>query len=178
MLERLFDYESGSRELGSGLAHEVDDAEGRVAVGQEVVDEQHPVALAEVVSADADVVVPVLGEGVDSGGEHVVHGARLLFLGEHDRQFHQVAGHDGRGDSARLDRENLVRPAAAEPSDEFLGYGSHQLRVHLMVDEAVHFQDASLEAFPVVQYALFEQVHVVSVYMCACGWLSCCCRVL
>ena len=156
VLEGLLDDEAHSREPRPGLTHQVEDPFCGVAVGQEVVDEQHVVARMQVIPAHADVVVPVLRKGVDRRGEHVLHRARALLLREDHRELHQVARHDGRGDAARLDREDLVGSRTGETPHELLGNCLHQHGIHLVVDEVVDLQDAPFEAPPFGKDPLFE----------------------
>ena len=62
VLECFLDDESHALECGSCLLAEVDDALGSVAVGKEVVDEEHVVVGCEIVAADDNVIFALLGE--------------------------------------------------------------------------------------------------------------------
>ena len=160
VLEGFLDEEAHAHEFGTGLLHEVENTLGRVAVGQEVIDEEHLVALLQIVAAHANVVGALLCEGEDGGLEHVFHRAGSLFLGEHHGEFEQIAHHDGGGDAAGFDGDNLVDVRAGEAAHEFNGHGLHEDGVHLMVDEIVDFQDASFEASAVAKDTVFECFHV------------------
>ena len=61
-LEALLDEEAHALQGGTSLLHQVDDAIGRIAIGQEVIDEQHMVVLSEIVAADTYRIGGVLGE--------------------------------------------------------------------------------------------------------------------
>ena len=70
---------------GPGLFHQIQNPHGGIAVGQEIIDEQHAVLRAQVFAAHAHSVVLPLGEGMNGGAEHVLHGAGLLLLGKDHR---------------------------------------------------------------------------------------------
>ena len=165
VLEGLFDDESHAYQFGTGLLHQVDDTLSSVSVGQEVVDEQHLVARAEEVAADADVIRALLGEGENRGGQHVLHRAGFLLLGEDDGQFEQIAHHDGRGNAAGLYCDDFVDLGRCEAAYEFHTNALHQDGIHLMVDEVVHFQDSSGEAASVAEDAVFQCLHCLILFL-------------
>ena len=103
VLERLFDEETHSCQFGSRLLHQVDNAFGCIAVGKEIIDEQHFIARAKIVTADTDLIRAAFSEGIDLRSQHILHRAGTFLLGKHYRQFEQIAHHHGRSDAARLD---------------------------------------------------------------------------
>ena len=87
VLEGFFYQEAHAHEFGTGLIYQFEYALGGIAIGQEVVDEEHLVALAQVVAAHAHIVRALLGKREYFGGKHVLHGAGGLFLGKHYGQL-------------------------------------------------------------------------------------------
>ena len=113
----------------------------------------------EEVAADAHRVVAVFGERVYHRGEHILHRLRLFLLDEHHGQVHQITHEDSRSDTAGFDGDNLVDGAVLEARHEFFSDFIHQGRVHLMIDKAVHFQDATGETFSILKNALIQKNH-------------------
>ena len=156
LLESLFDNESHAGELRPGLIDQFYRSQCGVAVGQEIVDEQYAVAGGEEITAQADVVFAFLGKGKDPRRKHMFHRFGLFLFGENHGQVQQETDHDGRCDTARFDGHHFVEPFRSETAHEFHGNSFHQCGIHLMVDEAVHFEDTSFETLPVLQDSLFE----------------------
>ena len=153
MLEAFLYDEGHAFDGGSGLAAEVYDAEAGIAVGQEVIDEENVVFGGEVFLADDDGVVSLLGERTHRRDKHVIHCRGFLLFGKHNGQFHEVSQHDGRCYARGLDGQYLVDGRIGEAPYELYGYLLHQVRVHLVVDEAVHLQYAATVAAAVFQYS-------------------------
>ena len=122
VLEGFFYQETHAHEFGTGLIYQFEYALGGIAIGQEVVDEEYLVALAQVVAAHAHIVRALLGKREYLGGKHVLHGAGGLFLGKHYRQFEQIAYHDGGGYTAGLDGDNFVDVGAGKTAYELYSH--------------------------------------------------------
>lgn len=155
-LEGFLDDEAHTLNGRSALFAEIHHALGCVSKSQEVVNKQNMVVRTEEVAADAHRIVAVLGERVNHGSQHVLHSLGLFLLDEHHGQMHQIAHKDSRCDAAGFDGDNFVDGAVLEPGHEFFGDFIHQRGVHLMIDEAVHFQDASGIALSVLKDAFFQ----------------------
>ena len=77
------DARAGKR--GAGLPHELHESQQRVALGKEIVDDEHVVAPAEVMLRDHHVVGGAVREGIDGDGVHVgVDVFAFRLLREHD----------------------------------------------------------------------------------------------
>ena len=87
--------------------------------------------------------------------------AALGFLGEHDRAVEHEPGHRRDADAAGLDRDELVHAAAIKQPLPFLRHRQKQLRVHLMVQKPVHFQDLAGFDLALGEDALLEKLHIV-----------------
>ena len=96
-------------------------------------------------------VLPLLGEREDAGGEHVVHCRWFLLLCEHHRQIEQEAHHDGRGDAAGLNGQYLVDVRGGITTDELHGDSLHEVRVHLMIDKLVYLEYSTWVALSIFE---------------------------
>ncbi len=158
-MESLFYEERHGFHAGAGLAAEVECGEGGIAVGEEVVDEEHAVGGGEVAAAYTHGAVGAFGEGVDGGGEKVFHRAGPRLLDEHHGKVHKATHEDGWGYAAGFYGDNLVDGASGEVADYLPCKLHHEVGVHLVVDETVHFEYAAGEAPAVADDALVENVH-------------------
>lgn len=95
-------------------------------------------------------ILPLLCERKNTGRQHIVHRRGFLLLGENHQEVEQKAHHDSRSNTAGLNGDNLVDFGRSIPTDKLYGYGFHQIRIHLMVDKLVNFQDATLVALAVL----------------------------
>ena len=62
VLECLFNYETHSDEFRARLLNEFHDAFGSIAVGEEIVDEKHPVVFVQIFPAYDYIVLSLFGE--------------------------------------------------------------------------------------------------------------------
>ena len=90
-LETLLHRDADALDRRSGIMAQIDQALQSLAVGQEVIKQQHMVALVEIPLGHDDGEFLLLGEGVDGGGVLVaieIDGLRLL--GEHHRRIAEM----------------------------------------------------------------------------------------
>lgn len=74
----------------------------------------------------------------------------FFFLAKTTGSVEQKAHHDGRSNTAGLNGDDFVDFGRSIPTDKLYGYGFHQIRIHLMVDKLVNFQDGTLIALAVL----------------------------
>ena len=98
-------------------------------------------------------------------GQHLVHRLGLFLLDEHHGQMHQIAYEDGRSNARGLNRNHLVDGFILEKTDKLLGNLHHQVRVHLMIDKTIHFQDAAGIALAILHDTRFQYIHNYLLYL-------------
>lgn len=88
---------------------QIDEALHGTTVCQEVVDDEKVILRAEVLPGDDDIVIVVVGIGVDHGVVNIICnvGAAAL-LGKDHRHTEVQTGNDGNANAAGLDGEDLV----------------------------------------------------------------------
>ena len=79
LLETLFDDDAAALHGGFGVLHQGDEALQGIAVGQKIVDDQHPIALAKEFSGNHHLVDIAAGEG---GNFRPVHRLSALIFPE------------------------------------------------------------------------------------------------
>ena len=101
-LEALFDGDTRARDRRARAVRDVDKTSQRAAVRQKVVHYQEHVVLVDIVFADHDLIVAVIGITVNGGGVYVVGKIyRFALLGKHHRHAELERGHHRDGDTAQ-----------------------------------------------------------------------------
>ena len=166
MLEALFYGHADADELGAGLADDVDQAAHGLAVGHEVVDDEHPVVGPDPVLGhqEGDLLLICIGEDV-ALVQAALDVVALGLLGEY--HGHAVAlGADRRqGDAAGLGGEDHGDIAHVEQAGEFVGDPAHQGGVHPVVQEAVNLDDAAGQDPALAEDAFFQLLHGVTPFL-------------
>ena len=160
VLELLLNQERHTHQRGTSLLAQVQNSQSRIAVGQEVVDKQHAILGRQVFTTDNQRCVLVFGERVHRCRQELTHRRRLLLLGKHHGQLHQVAQHHRRGYARRLDGHNLRHTRTGKTREKLHRHLFHQARIHLVVHESVHLQDATLQAMSVLQNPVNQLLHI------------------
>ena len=160
-LETLLHGDADARDDGAGLLAEADQAVQRLAVRQEIVDEQHVLAGIQILLRDDDRKLLLLGEGVDGGDILVaveVDGLRLL--GEHDRHVIEMLGRAaGDADAGSLDGQDLVDLLACEMLGPCRSHTVEQAHITLVVKKRVHLEHVAFLDCSLALNALFEFLH-------------------
>ena len=95
--------------FGAALLHEFNQSPERIADSEEVIHNQHPVALAEEALAYHYIIGRAVGEGFDGGGIHIARDIlRLGFLSKNKRAFKFLSYNGTNRNTARLNRQNFV----------------------------------------------------------------------
>ncbi|MCY1432533.1 hypothetical protein D9M71_485340 [compost metagenome] len=129
-------------------------------MGEEVVDDQHPLARLQVAGGDGDGALHLLGEGVHlCAQQRAGERQRLLLAREHQRHAQRQCGHQRRGDARDLDGHHLVDALVAEAASEFGADPLHQHGIDLMVEEGVDLQHLLGEHDAVLADLLFQLFH-------------------
>lgn len=157
VLKAFFDDDAAAFEGGAGGANDVDEALEGAAVGEEVVDDEDVVVAREVFLCEDDVVDAFVGEGFDFGVVHVaVKVDALGFLGEDDGYVEILRGDAGDADATGFDGEYFRDWDVCEAALEFFANLVDEGDVHLMVEEAVDFQDVARLHDAISEDALFQ----------------------
>ena len=160
-LEALLDGDADALHRGARLADELDEAVQRASVRQEVVDDQHMVVGVQELLRHDDVVHATVRERLDACREHLaVQVDALSLLCEHHRHAEMARHHAGDADAGRLDREDLRDGSVGEQPLELLAHRVEQIDVQLVVEEAVHLEDALRLHHPVAPDAFLQKLHV------------------
>ena len=156
-LEAFLDADADAGDRAPGLLADVQQAFHGFAVGQKIVQDQHPVGRAQELFGQRDLIIAAIGIGVYGGGENVaVDVAALGFFGEHDRDAEMPRRHAGDGDAGRLDRQDLVDAVVFKNAVEFGPDRIQQLDVQLVVQKTVHLQHIAGADLPLLQNTLFQ----------------------
>ena len=105
---------------------------------------------------DTNRIITVFGKGMDYRTQHILHCLRLLFLYKYHRQLQDITDHDGRGDTACFDRNDLIDMFSFKSIDKFFSNLIQKHRVHLVIYKTVHLQDTSRITSAVLQNTLFK----------------------
>ena len=160
--ESPFNGCSGANQGGSGALYQLRKTPKRLAVGKKVVNQQHPILLPEVVAADHDGIVCIMGVGMDGSAVNIpVHIAALVLLGKDHRHAHRHARRHRNGDARGLDGQNLRYPGVCEKLPDFLSDLCQQNRVNLLVQEAADLQNLPGEHLALRQNFLLHQTHTL-----------------
>ena len=85
-MESLFNDYSHAFNRSAGLFNKVDKAESGIAVGKKIVDNKHAVIGFEILLVHRDVIVNVLGEGIDLSAVFAVTQILVIaFFGKNNR---------------------------------------------------------------------------------------------
>jgi hypothetical protein len=83
------------------------------------------------------------------------HRDRLVLAGVHHWQTEMDGGRQRRGNARDLGGQHLGRTDVGKAPRKLFAAGIHQKRVHLMIDKAIHFQNAPTQIFPIPQNPFF-----------------------
>lgn len=118
---------------------------GSLAVGQEIVHDQHLVCGVEIGLGDEDIVELLMGEGIGVGDIFVIGTiGRLTLLRKDHGYVVEVAQERSNGNAAGLDGQDLVDFHPAEPALELVGHLAHDVYVYLMVQKTIDLEDIAL----------------------------------
>ncbi len=160
-MESLLDGDADALDDGARLVAQLDQAGQRLAVGEEVIDEQHMVALVEIPLGDDDGEFLLLGERVHGRGVLVaikVDGLRLL-REHHGDIAEMTCRHAGDADAGSLDGQDLVDGLSVEMLGPGGAHMVEQFDIALMVEESIHFQHVAWFDGTLPRDALFELLH-------------------
>ena len=143
-----------------GLFQQADAAEGRLAVGEEIVDEQYAVAGVDELRFERELVAGVFGEGKDLRLDDALLQDAGLGLFEDDHgHIQRLRGHHCRGDARSLDGGHAGDALARKQAGELRAHFAHQVHIHLMVQKGIHQQNILREGAPVAQYPFLQKLH-------------------
>ena len=140
---------------------QLDEPMQRLAVRQEIIDEQHVVVGVQIFLGHDDGKLLALGERVHRGGVLVaVEVDGLGLLGEHHRNIAEVAcGATGDANARRLDGQDLGDGLAGEMPGPLLPHMVEQTHVALMVQERVHLEHVAGLDRSITPNVLFQLLH-------------------
>ena len=158
-LEGFFDHDAHAHDLRAGQLDQFARALRGLAVGQEVVDEEYPVATLDELGLQGQLIVVALGEGEHAGLQNVLgQDAGSGFLHHDEGETHRHGGHRGGHDAGGFDRHHAGCPGILEQPGEFLTDLAHQFHVHLVVEEGVHEEDVLAERLAAFENPLLEKL--------------------
>src|SRR5699024_10958584 len=140
-LECFFNDDSDTGDFSTCLVCEMDQRFGGLAVGEEIVDDEHRIILPEEFMGHTDFVGLLLCVGVYFGSEQsVCQSEGLSFACKYDRHIHQQPGHHRRGDAGGFKCQYFRDASTFETALELLSDFMHQLRIDLMVQTIVDLE--------------------------------------
>ena len=108
-LEALLNADADAADGRTCLRADIQQTFHGLAVGEEVVQNQHLVRGGEELLGKRDVIITAIGVGMDGGGvDLAVNILALGLLGKDNRHVEMPRGHAGDGDAGCLDGQNLV----------------------------------------------------------------------
>ena len=129
------------RHRGPGLFQQADAAERRLAVGEEIVDEQHAVAGVDELRLERELVAGVLGEGKDLRlDDALLQDAGLGLFEDDHRHIQRLRGHHRRGDARGLDGGHAGDAVILEEAGKLRAHFAHKVHIHLVVQKGIHQQ--------------------------------------
>ena len=135
-LEGLLDGDADAGDLRARLLDKLREAERRLAVGEEVIDDQDVLAGWQELLQHEDVGVLLLRVGEDAVRvDGLVDQGRLLLAREDERHVERKRRHDADGDARCLDRQDAVNARIAEEARELLAHRLRELRIDLVIQE-------------------------------------------
>ena len=160
-LEALLDGDADALDDGPRLFAQLDKTVQGAAVGQEVIDQEHVLALMQELLGHDNVEVLLLGEGVNGGAVLLaVEVDGLILLGKHHRDVAKVARHHAcDADAGGLDGENLVDLLSRKEPRPLGAHAVEELHVALMVEERVDLKDVAFLYRAVLGDVLLELLH-------------------
>ena len=134
---------------------------GSLAIGQEVVHDEHLGALRQVLLGHADVVFHPVGEGEYPAFVHIAgHVAGAALLGKHHGD---VAAGNGGGqracDAAGFNGEHQIGLLVAKFGSECLTNFHIQLRIHTVVEKHIHLHNIRTNANAMGAYRFYQLFH-------------------
>ena len=168
VLEALFDGHADADELGAGLADDVDQAAHGLAVGHEVVDDEHPVVGPDPVLGhqEGDLLLICIGEDV-ALVQAALDVVALGLLGEDHGHAVPFGADGGQGDAAGLGGEHQGDLADVEQPGELVGDVAHQGRIDPVVQKSVDLDDAAGQDPALAEDAIFQRLHGVTSFLFA-----------
>ena len=146
VLEALLHHEARAQYVGAGFAGHLDEGGGGAAVGEEVIDDHHPLAGADVAGGDGQPRLGALGgrgdAAADGGGFHVGG----VFLGVHHRHAQGLGDDQRRGDAAGFGGEDHVGLEEGQPAGKLVGQLEDEAGFDAVVEEVVDDQHLAVDA--------------------------------
>ena len=90
-LKLLFDEETHANKFSTSLSAQVQNGHARIAISQEVINEQYTVVGSQVFATNHQRTVNVFSKRVYRRDQRSTHRRWLLLLGKHHGQLHQIA---------------------------------------------------------------------------------------
>ena len=121
VLERFFDQDARPGDRAARLAHQIDQPLQRLAVGEEIVDQQHVFAAVQELFGNDDLIDVAVGVGAHRRGIDIIRQVGGLGLfGEHQRHAERLRHQRGDRDAGGLHRQHLVHPHTGKAAAKFL----------------------------------------------------------
>ena len=135
---------------------DVDQSFQRTAVRKEIINDQQGVICMQLLLGDNDIVVAVVGIGMDDGVVDLIGDvAGTGFFGKYHRHLKVQTGDDGNTDPAGFDCQDLVDGRSFKQTFELFSHFVEKRDVHLVIQEAVDLQHVPRVYDTVFAYAIF-----------------------
>ena len=160
MLEALLHCHANAHQLSPGGLDDVDEALHGIALGHEVVDDQHPVLGTQPLLGHDEGHFFLIGIGEDLALiQAALDIVALGLLGEHHGNAVFLGTHRGQRDAAGLRRQHHGDVLHIEILGELIGQLAHKGGVHPVIQETVHLDDVAGQDLTFPADALLQQFH-------------------
>ena len=152
---------------------------------QKVVDDQHVLVRRHELRRHQQVDLAAFGvAGRGFQKDRPEHRDRLGLARVDNRHAQRQPGHQRRGDAGNLRRQDAVDLHPLEARRHLLPHFHHQVRVNLVVEDAVDLENPAAQVAPLGKNTLFQSFHLgADLRLCACFFvdfgeihLKCACR--
>ena len=156
-MEGFLDNDSDSFDVCASLFNDLNQAFGSLAVSQEVINDENLIFRSEELACDRDSTSHLLSEGVNLSSEDTfIHGDIFSLLSKDHRDIQSLSSIEGWSNTRCLDSYHLGDACILELFSKDLSNLTHEVKVHLVSEERVNFEDVLPKDIPIFENAVFQ----------------------
>ena len=133
------------------------EAQSRVAICQEVIDDENLLPCRQEFLQDINIFGFLLGKGSNwTCISILLHKSGLILPGKDQLRAQLCRHRQADGNAGGFHRHHLVKLRARKAAGKFLAHGQSQLGVNLVIEERINLQDIARQAEALFQDSLFQ----------------------